>query len=204
MKTIFDPHTHEITEKRSRFIAALSPASTEEEAQAFIRGIKKKKHDASHNCSAYIIGEHSQISHSSDDGEPAGTAGKPMLAVLSANELYNVVAVVTRYFGGILLGTGGLVRAYSRALEECVAGANVKTMTLGARIKIEASYGDAGKLQRVFSDKGAVLLSSDYTDKVSFDLLVDAKHEPSLQSSIREATANRASLEIVERGRFAF
>ncbi len=204
MKTVFETYTHEITEKKSRFIAAIAPAKTEEEARDFIKEIKKRERDARHNCSAYIIGEQAQIQHSSDDGEPAGTAGKPMLSVLSGNELYNVVAVVTRYFGGILLGTGGLVRAYSRALEECIAAADIKTMRPGTHIKIEASYGDAGRLQNMFSDRNTFLLSSDYTDRVSFELLVAAEYEIPFLKSIREATGNRALSEVIERGLFAF
>ena len=110
-KTPSDIFEAEITEKKSRFIATIAPVSSEEEAASFIKDMKKKYWNARHNCSAYIIGTQQQIVHSSDDGEPQGTAGKPILSVLSGRKLYNVVAVVTRYFGGVLLGTGGLVRA---------------------------------------------------------------------------------------------
>ena len=106
----------EITEKKSRFIATLAPAESEEEAAAFVESVKKKYWDARHNCSAFVIGERAQITRCSDDGEPAGTAGKPMLEVLLGTQVRNAAAVVTRYFGGTLLGTGGLVRAYTQAL----------------------------------------------------------------------------------------
>ncbi|MBQ7582572.1 MAG: YigZ family protein, partial [Lachnospiraceae bacterium] len=102
----------EITVKKSRFIATLKPVETEEEATAFINEVKKKYWDAKHNCSAFVVGENGQLNRCSDDGEPAGTAGRPMLEVLQGIAVTNVCCVVTRYFGGTLLGTGGLIRAY--------------------------------------------------------------------------------------------
>ena len=113
-RTIYEGGQGEITEKKSRFIATVRLVKTEEEAVKFIEEMKKKYWDATHNCSAYVIGERREIMRCSDDGEPQGTAGKPMLDVLLGEELYNTAVVVTRYFGGTLLGTGGLVRAYSK------------------------------------------------------------------------------------------
>ena len=107
----------EIVEKKSRFIATVKPVDSEEEASAFIAEMKKKYWDARHNCSAFVIGEHNEIQRSSDDGEPAGTAGHPMLDVLLGEGIHNTAVVVTRYFGGTLLGTGGLVRAYSKSVQ---------------------------------------------------------------------------------------
>ena len=112
----------ELVEKKSRFIATVRPVSSEEEAIAFIDEMKKKYYDARHNCSAFIIGSNAQMTRSSDDGEPSGTAGKPMLEVLLGSGIRNIAAVVTRYFGGTLLGTGGLVRAYSGVLKEALEG----------------------------------------------------------------------------------
>ena len=113
----------ELVEKKSRFIATIRPVSSEEEAVAFIEEMKKKYYDARHNCSAFVIGSKGELTRSSDDGEPSGTAGRPMLEVLTGSGIRNIAAVVTRYFGGVLLGTGGLVRAYSgavkMALEQC-------------------------------------------------------------------------------------
>ena len=106
----------EIVEKKSRFIATIRPVSTEEAAIAFIDEMKKKYYDARHNCSAFVIGERGQLTRSSDDGEPSGTAGRPMLEVLLGSEIRNIAVVVTSYFGGVLLGTGGLVRAYTQAV----------------------------------------------------------------------------------------
>ena len=116
----------EIVEKKSRFIATVRRVETEQEAAAFIEEIKKKYWDARHNCSAFVIGGRGELTRCSDDGEPSGTAGRPMLEVLLAEEIRNVAVVVTRYFGGTLLGTGGLVRAYTQAvkagLDNCIVG----------------------------------------------------------------------------------
>ena len=117
-KTVLEGGEGEIIEKKSRFIATVRPVEKEEEALSFIEEMRKKYWDATHNCYAYVIGERQEVMRCSDDGEPGGTAGKPMLDVLLGEELYNTAVVVTRYFGGTLLGTGGLVRAYSKAVQE--------------------------------------------------------------------------------------
>ena len=116
-KTVYQGGEGETVEKKSRFIATVIPVKTEEEAIAFIESMKKKYWNATHNCSAYVIGEQFQIQRCSDDGEPSGTAGKPMLDVLLGEEIHDTAVVVTRYFGGTLLGTGGLVRAYSGSVQ---------------------------------------------------------------------------------------
>ena len=126
MKILLEPGTAEIVEKKSRFIASMCSVSTPEEAQAFIEQVKKKYWDAKHNCSAYVIGKDAQYTRCNDDGEPAQTAGLPMLEVLLHSEVRNVAVVVTRYFGGTLLGTGGLIRAYGKATTEGIAAANVR------------------------------------------------------------------------------
>lgn len=117
-KIVYQGGEGEIVEKKSRFIAEIRPVESEEEATAFIAEVKKKYWDARHHCSAFTIGENNEVARCSDDGEPAQTAGRPMLDVLLGRELHNVCAVVTRYFGGTLLGTGGLVRAYGGAVQE--------------------------------------------------------------------------------------
>ena len=126
----------EIEEKKSRFIANVSPAGTEEEALAFIEAMKKKYWDARHNCYAYVLGERGELVRFSDDGEPSGTAGKPILEVLLGMEVRNLVVVVTRYFGGTLLGTGGLVRAYTQAAQAGMAASVIRTMRYGALLFI--------------------------------------------------------------------
>ena len=130
----------EVVEKKSRFIANIFPVNTEEEALERIGQIKKKHYDARHNCFAYVIGEKNEIMRCSDDGEPSGTAGRPMLEVLTGREVHNAVAIVTRYFGGTLLGTGGLVRAYTEAVQEGLEHCVVLACSTGFKLRIETDY----------------------------------------------------------------
>ena len=194
-RTVEGESAGEYTEKRSRFIAALAPVSSEEEALAFIESKRKTYWDARHNCFACIIGGNPGISRAGDDGEPSGTAGRPMLEVLKGAQLSDVCLVVTRYFGGTLLGTGGLVRAYTAASEEAVANAQLVLMQPGIRMTVSASYSDAGRLTGIFAKYGAVVLSSDYTDKVAFTLLVPPEEKTRLVSAVENATAARAKTE---------
>ena len=137
----------EIVEKKSRFIATVRPVKSEEEALAFIEEMKKKYWNATHNCFAYVLGEHFHMQRCSDDGEPSGTAGKPMLDVLLGEEVHDVAVVVTRYFGGTLLGTGGLVRAYSASTKEGLLASKVITKMYGQLVSIETDYTGLGKIQ---------------------------------------------------------
>ena len=137
----FGPSETEFTEKRSRFIGHLLPVETEEQAREFIAQMKKKYYDAKHNCIAYRVIENGKVvEKASDDGEPSGTAGSPMLNILQKNNLCNLVVVVTRYFGGILLGTGGLVRAYSDATQMAIAKSVKVQKVKGIEIKVELEY----------------------------------------------------------------
>lgn len=136
---------HEIVIDKSRFICTLKKVATEEEAQEFIKEIKKKYWDATHNCSAYIVGENGMAQRSSDDGEPSGTAGLPMLEVLRKNHLHNVAAVVTRYFGGIKLGAGGLVRAYTNSVATAIEGAGIAEKVLFGYYSFTQDINSAGK-----------------------------------------------------------
>ena len=131
IKILYEGGSGELEEKKSRFIANTLPISTQEEAIEFIEKIKKQYWDARHNCYAYVLGDRHEIQRFSDDGEPGGTAGKPMLDVLLGEDIHNIVVVVTRYFGGTLLGTGGLVRAYSGATKEGLAGSVILEMKNG-------------------------------------------------------------------------
>lgn len=201
-QTISDLYQAEIVEKKSRFIATLAPVSTPDQAVDFIKEMKKKYWDARHNCSAYILGTKQQVMHSSDDGEPSGTAGKPILSVLSGHNLYNVVAVVTRYFGGTLLGTGGLVRAYSRSVEECISNAVLKKMIFASQIQINCSYNDVGKLQYMFAQNDVTLLSSEYSDSVRFQLLIPVEKETSFLKALTEATQSKALAEVIKKDFF--
>ena len=141
-KILFDGGEGELTEKKSRFIATTRPVESEEEAVAFIDEMKKKYWDARHNCSAYVIGERGQVQRCSDDGEPAQTAGRPMLDVLLGAEVKNICVVVTRYFGGTLLGAGGLVRAYSGAVQEGLKNSVIVEKCPGVELKIHTDRQD--------------------------------------------------------------
>lgn len=192
----------EIVEKKSRFIANLFPVRTEEEALAKISEMKKKYYDARHNCFAYVIGEKRETERCSDDGEPSGTAGRPMLDVLEGMGLYNVVAVVTRYFGGTLLGTGGLVRAYSAAMKEGLAQCMVLRQQQGIRLRIKTDYNEIGKLQYLARKRGLWELSCEYADAVLLELLVPIGEMEAVEVEITEKTSGKAQLERVETLRY--
>ena len=166
MKTVYSGGEGEIIEKKSRFIATVRPVSAEEEAAAFIAEMKKKYWDARHHCYAYVVGERAQLQRCSDDGEPGGTAGKPILEVIMGEEVRNVALVVTRYFGGTLLGTGGLVRAYSSAAKEGLASSVIITKIPGVKLRIGTDYNGLGKIQYILGQKGLEVLDAVYTEKV--------------------------------------
>lgn len=189
----------EIVEKKSRFIATLSPVKNEEEAQAFISTIKKKYCDARHNCYAYICGDNDEFIHSSDDGEPAHTAGRPMLDILTKSELHNVCVVVTRYFGGILLGTGGLVRAYSDALKAAIDEAEIYELTEYQVIHVKCDYKAHGKISNYALGKGYKLAEIVYNEAVEFDLLITPGDETRCQTDITDMTGGAAIINICER-----
>ena len=185
----------EIVEKKSRFIATVQPVHSEEEAQEFIVGIKKKYWDARHNCFAYVIGERHELARFSDDGEPGGTAGKPMLDVLMGEDIHNVAVVVTRYFGGTLLGTGGLVRAYSGATKEGLAHSQIISRIQGMKLSIDTEYGDLGKIQYILGERKITILDSVYTDKVQLTCVIPVGELTKVQKEITEGTGARASME---------
>lgn len=191
-KTIYTGGCGEIVEKKSRFLAALIPVYTEEEALAFIEKMKKKYWDASHNCSAYVIGRNNELAHCSDDGEPAKTAGRPMLDVLIQCGLHNVAAVVTRYFGGTLLGTGGLVRAYQAAVKEGLKNCSIIEKCYGRELSVTTDYSGIGKLQYIAGQLKIPVLSSEYTDIVTIKLFVPLPEETSFVKQIAEATNGKA------------
>lgn len=193
-KILYRGATGEITEKKSRFIAQVRPADTEEEALAFIEEVRKTHWTASHNCFAYRIGPRCQTVRASDDGEPAQTAGKPMLDVLAGRELHNVCAVVTRYFGGTLLGTGGLVRAYSQAVQEALKDCVILEKRPGVRLEVDTDYNGVGKIQYITAQLGITELDSQYTDRAAFTYMVPVEELEGVISKITEATAGRAHL----------
>lgn len=185
----------EIVEKKSRFIATLAPVDSEEKATAFIESIKKKYWDARHNCSAFVLGERAQITRCSDDGEPSGTAGKPMLEVLLGAGVRNAAVVVTRYFGGTLLGTGGLVRAYTQAVQAGLENCRVARMQYGCELGIRTDYNGIGKIQYLLGQRGLEIKSSEYTDIVTLKLEVPFEECGALCKELTEATAGRAKIE---------
>lgn len=185
----------EIEEKKSVFIANTAPAQTEEEALAFIESMKKKYWDARHNCYAYVLGDKAQIMRFSDDGEPSGTAGKPILEVLLGMEVRNLVVVVTRYFGGTLLGTGGLVRAYTQAAQAGMAASDICIMRRGVLLKITTDYNGIGKIQYILGQRKISIEEPEYTTMVSLKIKVPCEGEEQLRKEITEATAGKAQIE---------
>ncbi len=174
----------EIVEKRSRFIATVKPVQTEEEALEFLNMLKQKYWNATHNVYAYIIEENS-IMRYSDDGEPGGTAGLPVLDMLKKSGLTNLIVVVTRYFGGVLLGTGGLVHAYSKSAKAGVDAAGILDMILCREIKIECEYTNLGKLQNELSKWEDVIKEEpEYTDKVIMPVYVPVSKAENFSSTI--------------------
>ena len=187
----------EIVEKKSRFIATIRKCESEEEAVAFIDEMKKKYWDARHNCSAFVIGSRGELTRCSDDGEPSGTAGRPMLEVLLGEGIRNIAVVVTRYFGGTLLGTGGLVRAYTQAVKEGLKSCCVGSMRYGCDLEIGTDYNGVGKILYLLGQRGMEPMDSSYTDTVTLTVRIPAEAEAELRKAITEATAGRAEIEKV-------
>ncbi|MCR5120060.1 MAG: YigZ family protein [Lachnospiraceae bacterium] len=185
----------EITEKKSRFIATLRPVSSEEEAGEFFAAMKKKYWDARHNCSAFVIGEDPPRTRCSDDGEPSGTAGRPMLEVLTGSGLVNAAVVVTRYFGGTLLGTGGLVRAYTAAVQEglknCVTGIEKD----GCRLGLKFPYADESRVRNILRDRGCEPENSEYASDVYFECVIDKEKTDEFITKLTDGCGGRAAIE---------
>lgn len=202
-KTIYEGGTGEFVMKKSRFIATVIPVSTEEAALEFIENMKKKYWDATHNCSAYIVGTEQPLMRCSDDGEPSKTAGRPMLDVMLAHELTNLVVVVTRYFGGTLLGTGGLVKAYQSATLEGLNQCRIITKELGIRIELITDYNLVGKIQYYIGQEQFTLLSSEYTDNVTLELLIPPTRYQGFTKKIAELTSGSALINEIDKVYFA-
>lgn len=193
----------EIVEKKSRFIAHVFPVDSEEEAQKQIEEIRKKYWDARHNCHAFVIGANHEITRCSDDGEPSGTAGRPILEVLTGAGVHNVLVIVTRYFGGTLLGTGGLVRAYSQAAQAGLADSQIITRRPGRRVTVRTDYNGIGKLQYIAGKLELTTLDTSYTENVVMVLLVPEELCNKLLKEITEATAGQAQTEVSDEICFA-
>lgn len=202
-KTVYQGGVGEIEEKKSRFIASVEPVSSEEEAIAFFNRKKKEYWDARHNCTAFTIGAKHENTRCSDDGEPSGTAGRPMLDVLLREDIHNVAVVVTRYFGGTLLGTGGLVRAYQKSVQEGLANSVIITRQQGVRLSIRTDYTNLGKIQYLLANAGITVLDTEYTDGVCIHTMVPADQLASLQNDITQGTSGQAQMELGDETEYA-
>jgi uncharacterized YigZ family protein len=194
-RVVYEGGEGEIVEKKSRFIATVRPVESEEEAAAFVAEMKKKYWDARHNCSAFVIGSRQELTRCSDDGEPAQTAGRPMLDVLLHEGVTNVAVVVTRYFGGVLLGTGGLVRAYQSATQAGLNASEIIEKRFGKKLIIGTDYNGLGKLQYLFGQQHTAVLHTEYAADVEITILVPTEQRESLAKEITEQTNGTARLE---------
>lgn len=194
-RVVYEGGEGEIVEKKSRFIATVRPVETEEEAVAFINEMKKKYWDARHNCSAFVIGSRQEVTRCSDDGEPAQTAGRPMLDVLLREGITNVAVVVTRYFGGVLLGTGGLVRAYQSATQAGLVASKIIEKRQGKKLIIHTDYNGLGKLQYLFGQQKTAILDTEYAADVVLTILVPVEQKDFLYKEITEQTNGTSQME---------
>ena len=192
---VYSGGSDEIVEKKSRFIANVFSVSTEEEAMKIIEETKKKYWDARHNCYAFVIGERGEVTRCTDDGEPAGTAGRPILEVITGADIRNILVIVTRYFGGTLLGTGGLVRAYSQATQAGIAASKIVSREHGKKVIIETDYNGIGKLQYIAAQMELTTIDTEYSDKVIKKLLVREELCDSFVKKVVEATAGQAVID---------
>ena len=194
-KTIHQDGQHEIEIKGSRFIAHFKRTETEEEALEFIQAIKKEHWKATHNCSAYLIGERDEFQRAMDDGEPSGTAGVPMLEVLKKQELKNTTVVVTRYFGGTKLGAGGLVRAYTGAVAEGLKAIGVVQASLETILKVTIDYSTVGKLEYYLETNTISVVDKEFTDVVAIHCSLPVEEVESFQESVIELLQNKVQFE---------
>ena len=194
MRKIIKNGQREYIEKKSKFIAHIFNVESEQQAAVIIAEVKKKYWDARHNCYAYILGDKGEIQRFSDDGEPSGTAGKPILEVLSGNECSNCLCIVTRYFGGVLLGTGGLIRAYTsaskEALDDCLTGELVE----GVHAYLDADYNYVGKIQHLCIQHDITIVSTDYSDNVIFELMMEKQVLQKFEKTLTEMSSGRIGL----------
>lgn len=202
MKVIIEPTTAEIVEKKSRFIANIFYVENIEAAEQKLSETKKKYYDAKHNCFAYVIGVNGEQVKSSDDGEPQGTAGHPMLDILKGNELINCIAIVTRYFGGTLLGTGGLVRAYSDSLKAAIANAKLAEIKNAYEVAFDVSYDDYGKIEKLIQNynnsnveqNSIYSLDKTFEDVVKLKYLIDIGIFEKFKNEITDLTKGKTVL----------
>ncbi|MCD8299693.1 MAG: IMPACT family protein [Clostridiales bacterium] len=194
MKMVYRDGHGELEVKRSRFIADLHPASSEDEARKYIADIRKKYSDARHHCYAFVCGPDGGIAKSSDDGEPSGTAGRPILELLNKEGIHDAVLVVTRYFGGTLLGTGGLVRAYQSTAKAAVGDSVLIEKRAGRRLIIVTGYGCLGKMQALCAAESFPVTDTRYTDMAEMEIIVPADEVGFVIEKTADATAGGAKV----------
>lgn len=199
-KTLRQAASDEFIVNKSRFIGYAAPVSTEEEALAFLREIRAKHKDATHNCYAYTIGQNMGIMRYSDDGEPGGTAGLPMMEVIKAQGVCNCCVVVTRYFGGVLLGAGGLVRAYTQGTVIALKAAQVVVMEPSQQYLCEVGYSLWDKVQHAMKSLPVQLVSSEFTTAVTFSLLVREQDAETVLTDLTRVTDGRFESMLEETG----
>ena len=206
-KILFGEGTGQIIEKKSRFIASCYEIHTEEEALKYIEEKRKQYWDARHNCFAYVLGGNNEIQRFSDDKEPQGTAGRPILEVLLNNHVHNCLIVVTRYFGGVLLGTGGLTRAYSSAASEGLKNSQVLKVCEGKRLTINTDYNSLGKILYIIGqlNENGICAATDtvYTDSVTLSVILESHLYDVFLSRVTEATSGQAAVDVKDSVSFA-
>ncbi|WP_026567728.1 YigZ family protein [Bacillus sp. UNC41MFS5] len=192
--TVKQAGEHEIIIQKSRFIAHVQRTETELEAQEFIQALKKKYWDATHNCSAYLIGENDQIQKANDDGEPSGTAGVPILEVLKKRKLKDTAVVVTRYFGGIKLGAGGLIRAYGKSTSEGLDAVGIVERKLMQVFHITIDYSWLGKIENELRSSIYILKNIQYQENVEFEVFVEEQQQQAFTEWMIELTNGQAEM----------
>lgn len=196
--TIYQNGEHQIEIKKSKFICHLFRIENEEQAKEYIAKIKKEHYKANHNCSAYMLGENFEIQRSSDDGEPSGTAGVPMLEVLKKNQLQNTLAIVTRYFGGIKLGAGGLIRAYSTSVSEALKEIGIVQGKLQQLLDITIDYHQLGKLQNYLENEQISIQEIDYLEQITVKVAIDINQCESFQNALIDLFNNQLSIQLLD------
>ncbi|PIO83907.1 YigZ family protein [Loigolactobacillus backii] len=188
--------THEIEIKKSRFICYLARIKDSAEADAILTQIKKEHYKANHHCSAYVLGDHDDIQHSRDDGEPSGTAGAPMLNVLQRQHLTNTLAVTTRYFGGIKLGAGGLIRAYSHSVSEATAAIGLVQGTLQQELQVQIAYKQQGALEHYLEANHITVADTAYTVNVSLIILIASEQVETTKMAITNLLSGQVAFKL--------
>lgn len=202
--TILDTVENTTVIERSKFICRIKPVADEDDAKRFVESVKKEHSLATHNCYAYIADELGLVQKFSDDGEPQGTAGMPMLEVLKTRKLFKICAVVTRYFGGVKLGTGGLVRAYGGAVADCVELSKIVSMELVKILSVKSDYDNYSKLLKMLSNENLRVTKTDFTDKVELIVAVKTDYLQKLSEKLLDLYKGNPDVKELSEEYFAF